>query len=493
MKLPAGFVGNPNAVPYCPQTDFARGGGFENDRTCPKDSAVGIVTLRGNFGESGFLGLPLTQVVVNLKPGPNEPARFGFRALTASVILRPSIRTGGDYGLTVNISDSSQGLPAVGSELRFWGVPGDSSHDELRGGPEGKGEFAPFQGPVRPFLSNPTSCTGPVLTTLRMNSWQEPGNYQEAGFLSHNGAMEPVGADGCDKLSFEPSLALQSDPPSAAQPAALSATLNLPQHGDEDPNAFVNRAQLVTSHLKKAVVKLPEGVAVNPAAANGLGACSESQFGYHNADPVSCPSDSRVGTAEVVTPLLEDPLKGSIYLAQQNANPFGSLLAAYLAAEGHGVIVKQAAKLDLDPNTGQITASFGDVPQLPFGDVELGFFGGRGAMLVNPGNCGNHTETSTLTAWSGRTVDTADSVAIDQNCGAGGFNPGFSAGSTNPVGGGYAPFSADVTRKDGEQNLAAIGASLPRGEVAKIAGVPLCPPANCRLGRTARPPAGSAR
>ena len=330
--------------PTCPQTDFARGGGFENERTCPKDSAVGTVTLRGNFGESGFIGLPLTQVVVNLKPGPNEPARFGFRALTASVILRPSIRTGGDYGLTVNISDSSQGLPAVGSELRFWGVPGDSSHDELRGGPEGKGEFAPFRGPVRPFLSNPTSCTGPVLTTLRMNSWQEPGNYQEAGFLSHNAAMEPVGADGCDKLSFEPSLELQSNPPSAAQPAALSATLNLPQH-DQDLNG------LVTSHLKKAVVKLPEGVAVNPAAANGLGACSEAQFGYHNANPVSCPADSKVGSAEVVTPLLEDPMKGSIYLAQQNANPFGSLLAVYMVVEGHGVTAKIAGKIDTDPNT----------------------------------------------------------------------------------------------------------------------------------------------
>jgi len=463
VKLPAGFVGNPNAVPTCPQRDFVKGLVFGGGpASCPKSAAIGTAVLRGNTG--GLL--PLNLRVYNLKAGPNEPAKFGFAALSARIILRPSIRTGGDYGLTVKIPSASQGLPVVGSELNFWGVPGDKSHEADRG--------APFEGTVRPFLSNPTSCVGPVVTSLRMNSWQEQGNYQEASFLSHEAAEpnKPIGADGCENLSFEPALKLRSDPPSAASPTALSATLHIPQH-DSDPDG------LVTSHLKKAVVKLPQGVSVNPSAANGLGSCSEAQFGYHNANPVSCPNDSKVGTGEVVTPLLPDPLTGSIYLAQQNANPFGSLLAIYMVVEGHGVTAKIAGKIDTDPNTGQVTATFDNNPQLPFSDFKLDFFGGPGGVLVNPNDCGDKTYTGSFDSWSGGpTVNTTDAFSINQNCSNGGFNPGFSAGTTQPVAGAYAPFGVDVTRNDGEQNIAAIGTTLPKGVAAKIAGVPLCPEAN---------------
>ena len=219
-----------------------------------------------------------------------------------------------------------------------------------------------------------------------------------------------------------------------------------------------------------------------PAAAAGLEGCCEAQFGLHANEPANCPDASKIGTAKITTPLLEEPLKGSIYLAEQNANPFGTLLAAYLVAEGRGVIIKQAAKFDLDPNTGQITATFDNIPQLPFSDVGLGFFGGPHGVLVNPGNCGDHTYTSTLMAWSGRTVDTTDSVAIDQDCATGGFNPSVSAGTTNPKGGIYAPFVFNLGRNDGEQNVSATGVTLPKGVAAKIAGVPLCPEANAATG-----------
>jgi hypothetical protein len=463
VKLPAGLIGNPRQVGAC--TDavlltpiFV----FGVPPSC-RTAVVGTTVLRGN----AFV-LPLEAPVFNMTTGPNEPARFAFRALTAAIVLRASVRTGGDYGLTVTLPNANQALPVTGTELRFWGVPGDSSHNAARGGA--------YEGlPVRPFLSNPTSCTGPVLTTLRLNSWQEPSNYHEASFLSHNTAMEPIGADGCDKLPFEPTLNLQSEPPSAASPTALSATLHVPQH-NEDPKG------LISSHLKKAVVTLPPGVAVNAAAAGGRGACSEAQFGLDNDNPVSCPSDSRVGLGEIVTPLLDRPLKGSIYLAQQNANPFGSLLAIYYVVEAKGVTIKIAGKIDTDPVTGQVTATFDNNPQLPFSDFKLDFFGGPRGVLVNPSDCGDKTYTSSITSWSGGTANTSNSFSINQNCSTGGFNPGFSAGTAQPVAGAYAPFALNVTRKDGEQNVAAIGATLPKGVSAKIAGVPLCPEANAANG-----------
>ncbi len=461
VKLPAGLVGNPRAVGACPNADIITPPFVFAVPPACRTAVIGTTTLRGNADL-----LPLEAVVYNLEPGPNAPARFGFRALTSAIVLRASIRTGSDYGTTVSILNTNQALPVTGTELRFWGVPGDPNHNAVREGS--------FEAPVRPFLSNPTSCTGPVLTRLRLNSWQEPNSYHEASFLSHNAAKEPVGIDGCEKVPFDATLGTHVDPGKADSPAALRVKLRVPQN--EAPEG------LATSPLRKAVITLPQGVSVNSSAASGLEGCSEAQFGLHANEPAHCPDASKVGTAKIATPLLEEPLQGSLYLAEQNANPFGSLLAGYVVAEGHGVILKQAARFDLDPNSGQITASFENFPQLPLSEVELGFFGGPHGVLVNPGSCGDHTYTSTLTSWSGGTVNTTGSYAVDQSCDTGGFNPSLSAGTTNPVAGVYAPFVFNLSRNDGEQNVAAVGASLPKGVAAKIAGVPLCPEPNAVAG-----------
>ncbi len=464
VDLPPGLIANPEAIPQCTRLQFMDSGG----PGCPADTQVGVTTL------VGALLVPPNEPVYNMVPGPNEPARFGFVAGIPRVFIHGSVRTGTDYGLTTDILDTSQAAPLTASTFTFWGVPGDPGHDSQRSGQGCSGCSVPLPHP--PFLTLPTACLGPLQTTLRINSWQDP-TFTEASFLSHNALDEPVGNVACDRLPFEPSLSVQSDPSSAASPTALSATLRVPQHnGNQDSEA------LVTSQLKDAVVSLPQGVSVNTSAASGLEGCSEAQFGLHANEPPHCPDASKIGTAKIITPLLEDPLQGSLYLAQQNANPFGALLAGYLVAEGHGVIIKHAAKFDLDPSTGQVTASFENVPQLPFSDVELDFFGGPRGVLDNPNSCGSHTYTSTLTSWSGRTVSTTGSFNISQNCSTGGFNPSLSAGTANPVAGAYAPFAFNVARNEGEQNVAAIGALLPKGELARLAGVPLCPESDATAG-----------
>ena len=135
--------------------------------------------------------------VFNLEPEVGEPARFGFLVNgEVPVYLDTSVRTGGDYGVTVSVDNISQVGEFLGSTLTFWGVPDDPRHNNARGwlcldidegaGPEGIKELeeegvqpcSPLnpQHP-QPFLDLPTSCTGPLQTSVEADSWKQPGVF----------------------------------------------------------------------------------------------------------------------------------------------------------------------------------------------------------------------------------------------------------------------------------------------------------------------------
>ena len=138
--------------------------------------------------------------------------------------------------------------------------------------------------------------------------------------------------------------------------------------------------------MKDTTVTLPAGVALNPAAADGLRLAPKTGRADRVDAQASCPEASKVATVEIKRPLLPNPLTGEAYLAAQNANPFGSLVALYLVAQDpvSGVLIKVAGEVKLDPVTGQLVSTFKNTPQLPFEDLKLHFFGGDRAPLTTP-------------------------------------------------------------------------------------------------------------
>ena len=148
--------------------------------------------------------------------------------------------------------------------------------------------------------------------------------------------------------------------------------------------------------MRNTTVTLPAGVQVSPAAADGLQACSLAQIGLSSPEKPSCPDASKIATVRVATPLLEHELEGAVYLAAQQTfggpleNPFGSLIAMYLVVEEPvtGVLVKIAGRVEPNPVTGQLTATFENIPQFPVSDVKLEFFGSARAPLTTPALCG---------------------------------------------------------------------------------------------------------
>jgi hypothetical protein len=471
VNFPAGLVINPGATAArCTEAQLVH-------NKCPDSSAVGTIepTL-------GFIGIPSieSKPLYNMVPPPGVPAEFGFNAaIDIFFHLFGGVRTGGDYGLTGTANDIVEFGLFSGAKVELWGDPSDPSHDRKRGQCAlttwVRDVDTPCTSPpvATPFLTMPSACSGPLTTAISSNSWEEPGNFAQDSFATHDAAGAPVGVTGCGKLGFNPSLSVTPESQTAGSPTGLNADLRLPQRETLEPES---QEQLAEANLKKAVVKLPAGVTVSPSVANGLGACTPEQIALSSKEKPSCPDSSKVGSAEVTTPLLSHPAEGSLYVAQQGNNPFGSLVALYLVVEAEGAIIKLAGEVSLDPATGQVTATFDKSPQLPSSEVKLHIFGGPRAALVTPSACGSYTTTGQLTPYSSETpVESNSTYQVTGGCAAQGFAPSFSAGTSNNQAGGFSPFSVTISRNDGEQALSGVTVTTPPGLLGVIKGVERCP------------------
>ncbi len=481
FKLPAGLIGNPTPLPRCSLPHFLLG--FLTN-TCPNDTAIGAVNVRFSYSAvGGFEEESWTVPLFNLVPSVGEPARFGFMALGNPVLLDTSVRTGGDYGVTVSVKNITQAVEFMNSRVTFWGVPGDRRHDGARGwscvADEGYRSLpqvapcVPTNQPTPPsFLELPTSCTGPMQTTVEAESWQDQGV-----FSSYAPSVPLPALDGCNALPFSPSIVAAPDSEAANTPTGLTVGIHLPQEVSLDAGG------LGESDVKNTTVTLPAGVALSPAAADGLQACSEAGIALPVDSAPTCPDASKVGTVEIKTPLLPNPLTGAVYLAQQSANPFGSLIALYVVAQDpvSGTLIKLAGEVVPDERTGQLVSSFKNTPQLPFEDFEIHFFGGARAPLTTPPTCGSYTTSAAIEGWSGNPPTTTSSrfnVATGQNGSPCAdplpFSPELAAGSSNIEAGAFTPFTMTMSRPDGDQNLAAIELKMPPGLLGTLSNVKLC-------------------
>jgi hypothetical protein len=511
VELPPGSVGSPASLPTCtdPQLAVAK---------CPLESQLGLVEL----GWKGFV-LPLP--LYNMKAPPGVLAQFGFRALTVSIHLVATVRSEPDYGVTVTVRNTPQPIPYTTVKTTFWGVPADSSHGEWRFGVDESGVFCQggaYEGgtpgmpcPVdaagaHPFLTNPSACSPTSVAVGRVDSWAFPGVFDVATAGNVNGAGEPIGITGCDAVDFSPSFDARPTTNLGDSPSGLNMNLHLPQNDSPDG--------LAEAQLRDATFEFPPGMTVNPSSAAGLEACSPAQIGlttaagqpeaHFNTALAACPDASRLGTVQLTTPLLASPLQGNVYLASPHDNPFGSLLALYLAVEdpATGVVIKLAGKVTPDPRTGQLSVAFPHNPQLPFEDLDVDLFPGPRGSLKTPPTCGRFTTTSEMVPWTApegptrRPTDAFDIVAGADNsaCPAGEAaapnRPSFSAGTEDPAAGDYSPFVFRMARDDGSQPIKGIEATLPKGLLGRLAGIPYCPDAAlvAAAGRAGREELGSA-
>lgn len=500
VDLPLGLIVDPQAAPTCPLTVF------DNQNVavqCPANTQVGTALLR-------LFGVLNQYPLYSLTPQLGRPAEFGIaRVAGLNFVITGSVRTGEDYG----VSAINSGIPTVArltaATISVWGVPADPSHDPQRGQvcawkakthPPEPPEHCesggqPNRSQPTALVRLPTACSGEALVAEgSADSWQDPGALNPNGSRDHHDptwstktAMLPP-LTGCGALEFGSSLEVQPDETLTGEPVGLGVTLGVPQ--TEDPTLTA------VPYVHSVRVALPMGMVISPSAAQGLGTCRDdpgadplvepNELGPSSLAPASCDASSQVGTVRVTTPDLALPLNGKVFLGTPLCGPCspsdaqeGRMVRLYLQLIGEGsdaLTVKLVGYGSIDQQTGQLTTTFPDNPQLPFEKLTLSLGGGPRATLANPRTCGPATTNADFTPWS--SPFTPDSLPTSHyevtGCRPAQFDPSFTAGMTSNQAGGFSPLTLAFGRSDADGFLSGVQTTMPPGLLGMLSNVSLC-------------------
>jgi hypothetical protein len=480
VDTPEGLGVNPEATPVkCTLAQLN-----EEPKTpapaCPLASIVGFNYLTvatespavpGKCDFEAPLGVPDKCIVARIKlpvynvvPFEGVPSMVGFPTKNVG---EPTIIVGDLDPVDQHVIFTISGIhapdathpPIIGSRLTFFG------------------NFTP--GFAGTYLTMPSNCAGGQTTGLRVKA--HGGAEDTASFTTE------VGADECESTPFNVQLDATS---SGSTDSPEPATVDVRMPDQLKANTRAN------SHLLTAKVTLPEGAGINPSLANGLTPCSDEQFKKGTDNPVECPASSHIGSIEVETNALDQPLGGDVYVAAPTSQEptSGNQFRVFLHAfnDRYGVNVRLVGHVFPNLSTGQLEVVVPENPQAPFNSFKVNIDGGARGALTTPDTCGPHTTAAKFVPWSrpGEEVSPGEEsnlqFTLDTLPGGGPcpktqadrpFSPTYKAGPSGTKAGAFSPFEFHLTRPDGAQEIRQVNVNLPPGMIAKLKGAEYCPQA----------------
>lgn len=446
FDLPPGFAGSANAVPTCPRHLIS----IFTTETCPSSTQIGTIEIVA-------FGLTTVAALHSLDPAPGYLAEFGFKSLALDG--RMFIRMLPNGQARFEMHDSVQDTALSDFKVEVWGVPADH-------------QTAPTAA-RRAFLGMATSCDGaPPEVSLRMRTWQAPETWHSA--------TRQIGPPlvGCENLDLEPQLDFAVDDTRTDSPTGVGVTVDIPNDLDPDGEP--------TARAKEIHIDFPEGMSLSPGAADGLVACSEDAARQGQPGPAACPSASRVGAAEIDSPMIDEPIEGAVHLGRQLSDTDYRM---YVVLNDGGIDIELAGVLHADPETGRLSVDIADVPELTFDRMKMTFGGGARALFATPQKCGSGTASIALATHSGGPPATATAPFATTGDPFGRpcpallpFEPDFTAGTLRTRAGEAAPLAVTIRRASGEQLIDRFAMTFPAGLTARVATVPPCPAAAATTG-----------
>ena len=339
IALPPGATAKLAGTPYCPPSRIAAAAGKagsaeQADPSCPARSLVGSARVAAGSGPlplqidgraylaGPYRGAPLSLAVAT--PAVAGPFDLGTVVVQVPLHVDPE---------TAQIHAVSDPIPDVfgGAKLDIRSV--DVSIDKKR------------------FTLNGTNCSRFATAGVLRGGGSDPTS--EAAYSSF-GVSAPFQATGCDRLRFRPRLNLR----------LFGAT----RRAKHPRLRAVLRARRGDANIARASVALPHALFLDQSSLATI--CTRVQFAAGD-----CPRKSRYGRAIARTPLLDEPLRGPVYLRSSD-NPLPDLVAHLRGQVGIDLVGR------IDSFRGGIRTTFDRVPDVPVSRFTMFLPGGKRGLLV---------------------------------------------------------------------------------------------------------------
>jgi hypothetical protein len=334
VRLPEGLTATLKGVPYCPESALSQlaspdysGLAERALPACPSASQIGTVVAGAGAGSyqvylpgkaylaGPYKGAPISLVVV--VPAVSGPYDLGNVAVRVALNVDPQ---------TAQVTAVSDPLPQI-----VGGVPVRLRSIQVS-----------FDKPE--FTLNPTNCRPKSIGATLFGS---------------EGAVAQVAtrfqAANCAELEYGPKIAMR-----------LTGGVN--RRGHPAIHAHF-RTRPGEANTRRVTVTLPHGELLDNAHIGGV--CTKVLFAKN-----ACPDNSRLGTASVTTPLLDQPLSGVAYLRSSSLDLPD--IALDLEGQFDFELVGHVRSVN-----GRLQTVFDPVPDVPVSTFDLDLLGGSRGLLQN--------------------------------------------------------------------------------------------------------------
>jgi hypothetical protein len=365
--MPPGLTGKLAGLAECSNAQIAQAaarnqegqGALEQQSpSCPASSKIGTVTVGAGSGApfhvggnaylaGPFKGAPISFAFIT--PAVAGPFDLGTVVVRAPAYVNPSTAQ-----ITVKSDPIPQILDGIPLDIRSIAVSADRSQ----------------------FTLNPTSCDPMAIGANAIST------LNQGASLSNRFQV-----GGCRGLGFEPKIALNLKGGTRRGAFPRLHAVYTPKPGN--------------ANLDDLVLRFPRSEFIEQGHFKTI--CTRVQFSAKQ-----CPAASIYGHVKAITPLLDKPLEGPVYLRSSNHNLPDVIFAL------HGQVDAEAS-VRIDSVKGGLRASLENAPDVPLTKVILDMQGGQKGLLVNSRNvCAKtYRASAQLTAHSGREYETKPLVRSD--------------------------------------------------------------------------------
>jgi hypothetical protein len=340
ITLPKGLTARLKGIPYCSEEALAAAAGNSGKAELANPSCPGESLLGGATTASGTGATPISLAGTVYLAGPYKGAPLSLAVIT------PAVSGPFDLGTVVvrvalNVDPLSAQVDAVSDAIPdvFGGVKLDIRSIQLNLNRKG-------------FMLNPTNCSAAAIAGALNGGGGDPNN---AAAWSSYPVSVPSQASGCGGLGFKPALHVRIQGP--------TERAKFPQI------RAVVEAKSGQANIARTALTLPHSLFLEQGHIKTV--CTRPALAAHE-----CPRASVYGNAEAITPLLDKPLRGPVYLvpSEHKLPDLVADLRGQVEIQLHGVISSKH---------GGLKTVFNAVPDVPVKKFILNMQGGKKSLLVN--------------------------------------------------------------------------------------------------------------